>query len=85
MILRKRSSLENPFAVIFRLGDWPGDLIKDQCCSKDVEIVFFSKDNKIFFGKTESYLRDKDVSGKEISIKGENFYKIENNTIKKIF
>ena len=35
-------------------------------------------DNKIFFGETESCLRDKDVSGKEISIKGENFYKIEN-------
>ena len=34
-------------------------------------------DNKIFFGETQSYLRDKDVSGKEISIKGENFYKIE--------
>ena len=35
-------------------------------------------DSKIFFGETQSYLRDKDVSGKEISIKGENFYKIEN-------
>ena len=35
-------------------------------------------DNKIFFGETQSYLRNKDVSGKEISIKGENFYKIEN-------
>ena len=35
-------------------------------------------DNKIFLGETESYLCNKDVSGKEISIKGENFYKIEN-------